>query len=160
MRRYMKQKMTDVCDSVTPRRKDKSFQSDGWKETMKERERYTKTGQTGNQRGILCEGDDISRAVKVALMIRHKQEREGLPLPRSECSLHHKERAGGLFHKNRRRESAHCPPTSSSTIVTLSADPAAQPSLVQSVSTLRAASKANKQGPPQYLRKQLFLPLE
>lgn len=110
--------------------------------------------------GNSVRGDDISRAVKVALMIRHKQEREGLPLPRSECSLHHKERAGGLFHKNRRRESAHCPPTSSSTIVTLSADPAAQPSLVQSVSTLRAASKANKQGPPQYLRKQLFLPLE
>lgn len=44
--------------------------------------------------------------LKLALMTRHKQEREGPPLPRREHSLHHKQQAGGC---STRTESGHCP---------------------------------------------------
>ncbi len=54
--------------------------------------------------------DDISRAVKATLMIRHKQEREGQPLPRTECSLHHKEQAGGCSRRTDGPSLAIVPP--------------------------------------------------
>lgn len=94
-------------------------------------------------------------ALKVTLMIRHKQEREELSLPRRERSLHHKELGRRLFHKTTRGHSpgplfpAPLSPCQRTLLRTRAI----------SVHFLRAASKANKQEPAQYLRKQLFLPL-
>lgn len=67
--------------------------------------------------------DDISTTVKATLMIRNKQEREGLPLPRSECSLHQKEQEGGCSIRTDGPSLGHC----SFPIVTLSAGPATHP---------------------------------
>lgn len=77
------------------------------------------TGQDKQEtRGEFCPGDDISETVGGILTVRHKQEREGLPLPRitsqgaSEMLFHKTARVGPLF-----------PPS----IVSLSTGPAAHP---------------------------------
>lgn len=83
-----------MSDSVISRGRTKvSSQTDGKRQLRKERNIQGQDKQ--ENRGEFYARDDISRTVKATLMIRHKQEREGLPLPRSECSLHHKAQAGG-----------------------------------------------------------------
>lgn len=71
----------------------------------------------------------------------HKQEREGLPLPRCVCSLHHKEQAGGCSKRTDGRVwplfPVHCYPVSR---------PWRAPSLMQSLYTLRAAAKQTNRG--------------
>lgn len=93
-------------------------------------------------------------ALKVTLMIRHKQEREELSLPRREL-ITSQGGSGRLFHKTTRGQSlgplfpAPLSPCQRTLLRTRAI----------SVHFLRAASKTNKQQPAQYLRKQLFLPL-
>lgn len=93
-------------------------------------------GQTGNLKGEFWARDDINRTVKTIQMSGHKQEREGLPLPRCVCSLHHKEQAGGCSKRTDGRVwplfPVHCYPVSR---------PWRAPSLMQSLYTLRAAAK-------------------
>lgn len=89
---------------------------------MKEREKYT--GQDKQEiRGEFCMRGDISRTVKAILMARHKQEREGLPLPCGERSLHHKERTRGCSIRTDDPSLAIVPPA----IVPLSAGPVVHP---------------------------------
>jgi len=106
-------------------------------------------------RGEFCARDDISGTVKATLMIRHKQEREGLPLPRREISLHHKSQAGGCSMRTDGPSLAIVPAP------LLPCQQALPWTLIHAISVhFMSTSKANKQGPPQYQRKQLFLPLE
>lgn len=98
-------------------------------------------GQTGNLKGEFWARDDINRTVKTIQMPGHKQEREGLPLPRCVCSLHHKEQAGGCSKRTDGRVwplfPVHCYPVSR---------PWRAPSLMQSLYTLRAAAKQTNRG--------------
>lgn len=140
---------------VTVRGRTKvSSRTDGKRQWRKERNIQRQDKQ--EIRGEFCTRDDISRTITGTLTIRHKQEREGRPLPWTERSLHHKERAGGCSIRTDGPSLAIVPPLHCQAV----SRPCRAPSLMQSLSTLWATSKANKQGPPQYLRKQLFLPLE
>lgn len=106
-------------------------------------------------RGDFCASGDINRTVKAALTLGHKQEREGLPLPPSECSLHHKEREGGCSIRTDDPSLAIVPRQ------LLPCQQSLPRTLTHAISVhFTSCCKTNKQGPPQYLRKQLFLPLE
>lgn len=98
-------------------------------------------GQTGNLKGEFWARDDINRTVKTIQMPGHKQEREGVPLPRCVCSRHHKEQAGGCSKRTDGRVwplfPVHCYPVSR---------PWRAPSLMQSLYTLRAAAKQTNRG--------------
>lgn len=95
-----------------------------WRDNEAQRETHKLDKQ--EVRGKFCVRDDIT------LLIRHKQEREGAPLP----SLHHLEQAGCSIRTDGRTLAIvplHCHPVSG------------QHTLPQSVSTLRATTRANKQ---------------
>ena len=107
---------------VTVRGRTKvSSRTDGKRQWRKERNIQRQDKQ--EIRGEFWTRDDISRTITGTLMIRHKQEREGRPLPRTERSLHHKERAGGCSIRTDGPSLAIVPPS----IVRLSTGPAARP---------------------------------
>lgn len=136
-----------MSDFVTSAAKtENSSQTDGMRQWRKERN-IQKTGQTGNQRGILCR-DDISGTVKAIL--RQTQTGEGRTATSSRWMLITSQGAGArLFHK--RLSLAIVPPP------LLPCQRARPRTLARPICEhFTSSSKANK---PQYLRKQLFLTL-